>query len=131
MSEDNTIEVVEIRETQYDDEAVIDSPYEARHAIKFLPWKAYSKEVAEHGSLKGKAQSRGTNTKTGELITLFSEMERYGFSDSFSVHQSWDGDALDGDGARTIAADAVTKTADFWEYLGYDVVIPDHVERQL
>lgn len=131
MSEDNTIEVVEIRETQYDDEAVIDSPYEARHAIKFLPWKAYSEEIAEHGSLKGKAQARGTNTKTGELITLFSEMERYGFSDSFSVHQSWDGDALGGDGAWTIDADAVPEAADFWEYLGYDVVIPDHVSEQL
>jgi hypothetical protein len=123
MSDSDTIKVVEVQETDFGEKAVIDSPYESRHAIKHLPWNEYQEEIDEHGSLEGKAQDRGTNTKTSELIDVFDSMEQYGFSPDLATHVSWDPDALGGDGAWTIDVDAVDEVADFWEFLGYSVEI--------
>lgn len=128
MVDDNTIQIVSIQETEYGEKAVIDSPYEAKDAISQLPWKEYEKEVAEHGSLREKAESRGTNTKTSELIELFNAMEKYGFSDDFCTHQSWDPNALDDGGAWTIDKDAVKEAVDFWQFLGYTVEMDDEVD---
>lgn len=128
MVDDNTIQIVSIQETEYGEKAVIDSPYEAKDAISQLPWKEYEKEVAEHGSLREKAESRGTNTKTSELIELFNAVEKYGFSDDFCTHQSWDPNALDDGGAWTIDKDAVKEAVDFWEFLGYTVEMDDEVD---
>lgn len=122
MSND-MIEVVEIQETDFGEKAVIDSPYSAKDYIKHLPWKEYSEEVSEHGSLREKAESRGINTSTSELVEVFRNMEKYGFSDSFATHNSWDSDALGGDGAWTIDADAVEEATDFWEFCGFDVEV--------
>lgn len=130
MSDEDTITVESIQETKYGEKAVIDSPFTAKDAIKFLPWNEYQEEVKEHGSLKGKAQSRGTNTKTSELVELFDSMEQYGFSQDFSTHQSWDPDALDGEGAWTIDKEAVSEAVDFWRFLGYHVEVADSVEVQ-
>lgn len=128
MTEDNTIVIESIQETNYGEKAVIDSPYEAKDAIKHLPWKSYSEEVAEHGSLKGKAEDRGTNTKTSELVEVFNAIEQYGFSDDFATHVTWDGDALGGEGAWKIDREALAEAADFWQFLGYTVETADGVE---
>jgi len=131
MVDDNTIRVESIQEQKYGEKAVIDSPYAAKDYIKFLPWKAYEDELDEHGSLKGKAQNRGTNTKTSELMKLFDEMEKYGFSNDFATHVSWDPDALDGDGAWTIDAGSVPEAADFWQFAGYTVTTGEGVDLEV
>jgi len=131
MVEDNTIRVESIQETQYGEKAVIESPYDAKDYIKFLPWKAYKDEVNEYGSLKEKAQARGTNTKTSELLELFDSMEQYGFSKDFATHVSWDSNALNGGGAWTIDAEAVPEAADYWQFVGYTVEMADGVELNL
>ncbi|EGQ44299.1 MAG: hypothetical protein J07AB43_00650 [Candidatus Nanosalina sp. J07AB43] len=119
--DENVIRIADIMETKYGEKAVIDSHYTAKDVIKYLPWKEYEKEVEEHGSLRGKAESRGTNTKTSELYELFNEMERYGFSSDFSTHVMWDPDAQNGDGAWVIDKNALEEATDFWQYMGYEV----------
>lgn len=128
MADKNTITVTGVVETTYGEKAVIDSPYEAKDAISHLPWKEYKEEIAEHGSLREKAESRGTNTKTSELIELFNAIEQYGFSNDFATHQSWDPNALDDGGAWTIDKDAVPEAVDFWQFLGYTVEMDDAVD---
>lgn len=123
MSEDNTIEIAAIQETDFGENAVIDSPYESKEHISNLPWNEYQEEIDEHGSLREKAKSRGQNVKTSELIDVFDAMETFGFSPDFACHQSWDPDALGGDGAWTIDKGAVDEAADFWEFCGYNVEI--------
>jgi hypothetical protein len=123
MSDDETIRIVSVQETDFGEKAIIDSPYESRNFIKFLPWKEYGEEIAEHGSLKEKAKSRGENVKTSELFEVFDAMEQYGFPDDFATHVSWDPDALGGDGAWTIDRDAVATARDFWEFAGYNVEV--------
>lgn len=128
MSED-TIKAVEIQETQFDEVVVLQSPYEARHIISYLPWNEYSQEVEEYGSLKEKAEARGTNTKTSELIQVFDAYEKYGFSDDFACHQSWDPEALGPDtGAWTIDRESWPEAADFFQFAGYSVEVEDDVE---
>ncbi len=123
MSDDNTIEIVEVQETDFGEKAVVDSPFDAKDYIKHLPWKEYQEEVDEHGSLKEKAESRGTNVKSSEMLEVFDAMEKYGFSDDFATHVSWDPDALSGDGAWTIDREAVEEAADFWQFVGFNVEI--------
>ena len=125
----NTIIAVEIHETDFGEKVVLDSPFEAKDTIKHLPWKEYQEEVDEYGSLKQKAESRGTNTKTSELTEVFDAMEQYGFSDDFATHVSWDPAALGPDtGAWTIDADAFTEAKDFFEFCGYSVEVADDVD---
>lgn len=128
---DDTITLVEVQETQYGEKVVIDSPYETKEWISNLPWKEYSEEVAEHGSLQEKAEDRGINTKTSELIDVFAEMETYGFSPDLATHNTWDPNALDGSGAWTIDLDAVEEVIDFWEFAGLTVEVSNEVEAAL
>lgn len=121
----DTIEIAEIQETDFGEKAVIESPFEAKDYIKHLPWQEYSEEVAEHGSLKGKAESRGTNTKTSELVEVFDAMEEYGFSDDFATHVSWDNQQK----AWTIDVDAIDEAADFWQFAGFTVEVADKVNE--
>lgn len=126
---DDTITAVAVLETDFGEKVALDSPFETKDLIKHLPWKAYSEEVSEYGSLKEKAQSRGTNTKTSELIDVFDAYEAYGFSDDFATHVSWEPDALGPDkGAWTIDADTFDEAADFFQFAGYTVDVPDDVE---
>lgn len=127
MSED-TITAVEILETDFGEKIVLDSPYEAKDLLKHMPWKEYSKEVDEYGSLKEKAEARGTNTKTSELMEVFDKYEQYGFSNDFSTHISWSPEALDGNGAWTIDVEGWDEAADFFEFAGYAVEVEDNVE---
>lgn len=129
MSDNDTITAVAILETDFGEKIALDSPYESKDLIKYLPWKAYSDEVSEYGSLKEKAQARGTNTKTSELMQVFDAYEAYGFSDDFQTHVSWDPEALGADkGAWTIDADHWTEAADFFEFAGYSVEVEDGVD---
>ena len=126
---DNTILAVAVQETDFNEKVVLDSPFEAKDYIKFLPWKAYSEEVKEHGSLKGKAESRGTNTKTSQLTEVFADIEQYGFSDDFATHVSWDPEALGpNSGAWTIDVNSFDEARDFFEFAGYNVEVADDVD---
>lgn len=128
MSED-TITAVAIIETDFDEKVALDSPYETKALLKHLPWKEYSEEISEYGSLKEKAEARGTNTKTSELMDVFDAYDKYGFSDDFATHISWDPDALGpGTGAWTIDKDAWTEAADFFQFAGYNVEVADDVD---
>jgi hypothetical protein len=128
MSED-VIKAVEVQETDFGEKVVLESPYEARHILKHLPWKEYGEEVDEYGSLKEKAETRGTNTKTSELMQVFDAYEKYGFSDDFATHISWEPDALGPDtGAWTIDRGAWVEAADFFEFAGYTVEVGNDVE---
>lgn len=126
---DDTITAVEIQEQDFGEKVVIQSPFEAKDLIKHLPWKAYSEEVDEYGSLKEKAEARGTNTKTSQLMEVFDAYEKYGFSDDFATHVSWDPNALGPDtGAWTIDREAWTEAADFFQFAGYTVEVEDDVD---
>jgi hypothetical protein len=128
MSED-VITAVEIQEQEFGEKVVLQSPFEAKDLIKHLPWKEYSEEVSEYGSLKEKAEARGTNTKTSELMQVFDAYEKYGFSDDFATHVSWDPNALGPDtGAWTIDRGAWTEAADFFQFAGYTVEVEDDVD---
>lgn len=128
MSED-TIRAVEVIETDFGEVVALDSPYESRHYLKHLPWKEYSAEVSEYGSLKEKAEARGTNTKTSELMEVFDAYEKYGFSDDFATHVSWDPEALGPDkGAWTIDRESWVEAADFFQFAGYTVEVADDVD---
>lgn len=124
MSDDNTIRIAEVQETRFGEKAVIDSPYDAKHYIKVLPWKEYAEELTEYDSLKDKAETRwDENLKTSEMRDLFAEVDQYGFSDDLATHASWDPGALDGGGAWTIDVDAVEEVADFWRFAGFEVEV--------
>jgi hypothetical protein len=128
MSED-TITAVEVKETEFGEKVALESPFEAKDLIKYLPWKEYADEVSEYGSLRDKAQARGTNTKTSELMQVFEAYEKYGFSDDFATHVSWDPDALGPDqGAWTIDREAWDEAADFFEFAGYSVEVESGVD---
>lgn len=128
MSE-NTILAVEVQETDFGEKVVLDSPFDAKDYISHLPWKEYSKEIDEHGSLREKAESRGTNTKSSELTEVFNAMEKYGFSDDLSCHQSWEPDAMGpNNGAWTIDVESFEEAKDFFEFVGYSVEVADDAE---
>lgn len=127
MSED-TITAEAIIDTDFQSKVALKSPYEARHVISNLPWQEYGEEVEEYGSLKEKAEARGTNTKTSELIDVFDAYETYGFSDEFACHQKWDTEALGPDtGAWLIDENSWDEAADFFQFAGYSVEVADDV----
>jgi hypothetical protein len=117
-----TISAEAVVETDFGEKVALQSPYEAKDLIKHMPWKEYADEIREFGSLKAKAESRGTNTKTSELTKVFQAYEKYGFSDEFATHVSWNPDALGaGSGAWTIDREAWAEASDFFEFAGYEV----------
>jgi hypothetical protein len=125
---DDVIRAEAVLETDFGQKIALDSPYEAKDTLKHLPWKEYSKEVQEYGSLKEKAEARGTNTKTSELMDVFDAYEQYGFSDDFATHISWEPEALGPDkGAWTIDRDAWVEAADFLQFAGYTVEVAEDV----
>jgi|APHM01.1.fsa_nt_gi hypothetical protein len=127
MSDEGTITVVEVQETQFGEKVLLDSPYESRHLIKHAPWKKYEEEVEEYGSLREKAESRGVNTKTSELFRVFDTFEMFEFSDEFAAHQSWESDALDGGGAWSVDRECWDELSDLFEFAGYEVAVSDDV----
>jgi hypothetical protein len=125
---DDVIRAEAVLETDFGKKVALESPYEAKDLLKHLPWKEYSKEVQEYGSLKEKAEARGTNTKTSELMKVFDAYEKYGFSDDFATHISWEPEALGPDtGAWTIDRDSWVEAADFLQFAGYTVEVANDV----
>jgi hypothetical protein len=126
---DDTIKAEAVLETDFGQKIALDSPYESKSLIKHLPWKEYQEEVDKYGSLKEKAEARGTNTKTSELLEVFDAYEKYGFSDDFACHQSWESDALGPDsGAWTVDKECWVELADFFQFAGYSVEVSDGVD---
>jgi hypothetical protein len=127
MSED-VIRAEKVIETQFDEKVALQSPYSSRHYLKHLPWKSFGEEIDEHGSLKNKAESRGTNTKTSELLEVFEVYQQFGFSDDFSVHHSWDPHALDDDeGAWVVDRNSFDELREFFEFAGFEVEVAEQV----
>lgn len=117
MDED-TIEAIEIRETEYDEEIVIQSPFDAKDFIQALPWKTLEEEVAEHGSLRSKLESRDV------AEAAIQAAEDFGFSDDFAAHPSWDPNAIAfEEGAWTIDADSWDEASEFFEFVGFNTKV--------
>lgn len=112
----------EVVETQYGEKIVLKSPYDAKNFIKVLPFKELQEEVAEHGSLKEKAMSRGMG---GDAVAI-KAAEDFDFSDGFATHVSWEPNALGSDGAWLIDVDAWEESKEFFEFAGFDV--EDHTD---
>lgn len=125
-----TIKITEIQETNFGEKAVIESPFEAKDYIKHLPWKEYSEELKEHGTLLAKAESRGGSLDSNAVEAL-DAIEQFDFSDDFQTHVSWDAHALgQGQGAWTIDVEAVPEASKFWEFAGFTVEVADGVDFQ-
>lgn len=111
----DTITAVGIRETEYGEKVVLDSPYNAKDFINALPWKALSEEREEHGSFRAKLEDR--DVANGAIDAA----EDFDFPDDFAAHPRWDSDALDGDGAWLVDFDSWSVARDFFEFSGFDV----------
>lgn len=123
MSEE--IELTDVQETEWDEEAVLESPFEAKDFIKVLPWKEYQEEVAEYGSLRAKSNARDSGISDAALdaVEAYNNGAGDGFPDDFSTHVGWDADL----NKWTIDADAFDEARKFWEFCGFDVTVADHV----
>jgi len=105
MTEDTlTIVAEEIVETRFGEKVYIDSPYEAKQYIKFMPWSA----------------DDGANPEELESDTQVPDFE---FSDEFETHASWDADEY------KWALDATTfnEAIEFFKSVGFEVEIGDRV----
>lgn len=119
---DDTIVAFEVQETDYDEELVIKSPFDAKEFISALPWKTLAEEVEEHGSLRAKLESR--DVAAGAIDAA----EDFEFSDGFEAHASWDPNALGrDDGAWTIDVDAWDEASEFFEFVGFETEVRDQV----
>lgn len=123
MVQDDTIRAVEIQETDFGENVVLESPYEAKEFINALPWKELQEEVAEHGSLRDKLEGRGVEPAAIDAAEAFS------FSDDFAAHSTWEPNARGyEEGAWVIDVEAFEEAAEFFEFAGYRVKIDDGVE---
>lgn len=117
MSED-TITAFEVQETDFGEDLVIQSPYDAKEFIQALPWKTLAEEEEEHGSLRAKLEDRGV------ADSAIKAAEDFNFSDDFAAHPSWDASALGPDsGAWTIDKDAWNEASEFFEFVGFDTEV--------
>jgi hypothetical protein len=122
MSDEDTIEAVEVQETEYGEKAVLQSPFDAKDFIQALPWKELQEEIEEHGSLRQKLEDRGV--AEGAIAAA----EDFDFSDDFASHVSWDSNALGyDDGAWVIDVQAWDEASEFFEHCGFDVEVADGV----
>lgn len=122
MVDNDTIEAVEIQETEYGEKVVLDSPFEAKEFINVLPWKTLEEEVDEFGSIRAKAESRDVDD------AAIRAAEEFEFSDDFAAHASWDPNGIGyEDGAWVIDVDAWEEAREFFEFSGYTVKVRDGV----
>lgn len=117
MSQDGEIVLTDIQETEWDEKAMLDSPFEARSFIKCLPWKEYAEEIDEYGSLRQKARVRDMGIADAALDAVEAYQESHGFPDDFATHVSWDNEQ----NKWTIDADAFEEARAFWEFAGFEV----------
>jgi hypothetical protein len=109
---DDTITAVEVVETDYGEKVVLESPFEAKDFIKILPWKEMSEEMVEHGSVEEMALSSNIGTDN----VVIEAANKFGFSDDFASHASWDSD----ESAWLIDADALDEAFEFFEFAGFE-----------
>lgn len=125
MASDGEIVLTDVQETQYDEEAVLDSPFEAKDFIKVLPWKEYAEELEEYGSLREKCYERDMDIEDPVLEAVEAYEESEGFPDDFATHNSWDPQI----NKWTIDADAFNEARKFWEFCGFDVSVDPRVDN--
>jgi hypothetical protein len=105
MTEDTlTIVAEEIVETRFGEKVYIDSPYEAKQYIKYMPWSA----------------DDGPNTDELESDT---EVPSFEFSEGFETHASWDSDEY----KWALDAETFNEAIDFFKSVGFEVEIGDRV----
>ena len=120
MTED-AIVALEVQETDFGEKVVLQSPFDAKDFIKVLPWKELQEEVAENGSLREKAVSRGMGEDNVAIKAIEDYIEEEGFSSTFATHASWESDALGrSEGAWTIDAGAWDEAQDYFEFCGFE-----------
>lgn len=124
MAQDGEIVLTDIQETEWDEEAVLDSPFEAKDFIKVLPWNEYAEEIDEYGSLREKDRERDMDLADAALDAVEAYEEAEGFSDDFATHVSWDAQL----NKWTIDADAFEEARDFWEFAGFTVSVDPNVD---
>lgn len=127
MPQNGEIVLTDIQETQWDEEAVLDSPFEAKDFVKVLPWKTYAKELDEYGSLREKARDRDMGIGDAALDAVEAYEKAEGFPDDFATHVSWNSQIS----KWTIDADAFNEARKFWEFVGFDVSIDPAVDTSL
>jgi len=98
------IKATEIVDTTFGKKVVLDSPYEAKQFIKFMPWSA--DDTVNYDELE-----EGTETPEFE------------FSDDFECHSSWDSDAY----AWEIDLDSFGEAKEFFESVGIEVTVESDV----
>jgi len=93
-----TITATEVVETPFGEKVLLDSPYEAKQYIKYMPWSA--DDGVNYDELED-----GTQTPD------------YEFSPDFGCHSSWDPEAY----SWAIDASTFGQAVDFFESVGIEV----------
>lgn len=127
---DEPITALEVHETEYEEKVVLDFPFDAKDFIKIMPWGEYSEEVANNGSLRAKAVSRGMSEDNVAIKAAEDYHEQHGFSDDFATHTDWDKDGFGIPGvewAVDIDADSFEEARRFLEFCGFEVEVADDV----
>jgi len=117
----DVITAVEVQETDFGEKIVLQSPFEAKDFITVLPWKEFQEEVAEYGSLREKAVSRGIDPDSVAIQAIEDYIDEGGLSDTFAAHASWESDALGrNEGAWMIDVDAWDEAQRYFEFCGFE-----------
>lgn len=106
MSE--TITAVEIQETDFGEKVVLDSPYDAREYIAYMPWE------------------NGDGTNPDELDEDTDEPD-FEFSDGFEAHHTWDGEAYN----WLVDVDAFSEIREYFESVGFEVTVDGDVNEDV
>jgi hypothetical protein len=98
-----TITATEVVETPFGEKVLLDSPYEAKQYIKYMPWSA----------------GDGVNYDEHDEDTLTPDYES---SEDFACHSSWNPDEY----SWAIDADTFGQAVDFFESV--DIEVDDNTE---
>lgn len=103
-----TITATEIVETDFGEKVLLDSPFEAKQYIKYMPWQA--DDGVNYDELEDDA-----------------ETPDFDFSDDFASHSTWDPDEY----AWAIDVDSFGEAKDFFESVGFRVEVNDGVALEV
>lgn len=99
-----TITAEEIQETNFGEKVVLDSPYEARDYVAFMPW------------------DNGDDTNPDEFEDS-GDVPDFEFSDDFGAHHKWDADEY----KWKVDVDAFEEIHAYFESVGFEVEVADSV----
>jgi len=99
-----TITATDVVETNFGEKVLLDSPYEAKQFIKFMPW------------------AEGDDVNYDELESD-TETPEFEFSDGFSCHSTWDADEY----SWAIDAGCFSEAREFFESVGITVDVDNRV----